>query len=68
MVDFLNLTQAQSAWLTLIVVAVMFAAFLREVFPTEVVAMAGVSILLVTGVLPYADAVAVLSNPAPSTQ
>ena len=67
MADFLTLTQTQSAWLTLIVLALMFAAFLREVFPTEVVAMAGMSILLVTGVLPYADAVAVLSNPAPWT-
>jgi di/tricarboxylate transporter len=61
------LTQTQSAFLTMAVVVGMFAMFLRESYPTEVVAMGGMSILLVTGVLPYQDAVAVLSNPAPWT-
>ncbi|MBT0956191.1 SLC13 family permease [Alphaproteobacteria bacterium KMM 3653] len=45
----------------------MFAMFLRESLPTEVVAIGGVSVLLVSGVLPYDDALAVLSNPAPWT-
>ena len=49
------------------VVAVMFAMFLREIYPTEVVAMIGVSILLATGVLPYEAAVMALANPAPWT-
>ncbi|PRY79697.1 di/tricarboxylate transporter [Yoonia maritima] len=62
-----HLSQAQSAFLTMAVVAGMFIMFLREAFPTEVVAMIGVSILLVSGVLPYDDAVAVLANPAPWT-
>ncbi len=62
-----QLTQMQGAILTMVVVFGMFAMFLRESYPTEVVAMGGMSVLLVTGVLPYQDAVAVLSNPAPWT-
>ena len=67
MTDLISLSQVQGAWLTLAVVVIMFTMFLREVFPTEVVAMSGVSILLVTGVLPYEVAVNVFSNPAPWT-
>lgn len=51
----------------LAVVAVMFVLFFRETYPTEVVAIAGVSVLLISGVLPYDSALAVLSNPAPWT-
>uniref|UniRef100_UPI004048A82E SLC13 family permease n=1 Tax=Yoonia sp. TaxID=2212373 RepID=UPI004048A82E len=64
---FFALGQSTSAWLTLGVVGVMFVMFLRETFPTEVVAMVGVSVLLVTGVLSYDDAVLALANPAPWT-
>ena len=64
MIDLISLSQAQGAWLTLAVVAVMF---LREIYPTEVVALIGVSTLLVTGVLSYDDAVMVLANPVPWT-
>ena len=67
MIDLLTLTQSQGAWLTLAVVVGMFLLFLKETFPTEVVAMIGVSILMVTGVLSYNDAVGALSNPAPWT-
>lgn len=49
------------------VVALMFILFVRESYPTEVVAISGAALLLVTGLLPYADAVAVFSNPAPWT-
>ncbi|WP_273524527.1 SLC13 family permease [Rhodosalinus sediminis] len=45
----------------------MFALFVREVYPTEVVAIGGVAVLLATGVLPYDAALDVLSNPAPWT-
>ncbi|MDJ1007799.1 MAG: SLC13 family permease [Paracoccaceae bacterium] len=55
------------AILTLAVVAGMFVLFIRETYPTEVVAIGGVSMLLILGLLPYEDAVAVLSNPAPWT-
>jgi di/tricarboxylate transporter len=48
-------------------VGIMFVLFLRETYPTEVVALTGVSLLLASGVLPYDDALAVLSNPAPWT-
>ncbi|MDO6589212.1 SLC13 family permease [Loktanella sp. D2R18] len=65
--NFILLSQGQSAVLTMVVVAGMFIMFLREAYPTEVVAMIGVSILLVSGVLPYDSAVAVLANPAPWT-
>ncbi len=51
----------------MVVVVGMFIMFLREAYPTEVVAMIGVSILLISGVLPYESAVAVLANPAPWT-
>ena len=67
MSDLLTLTQPHQAWLTLAVVVGMFVLFLREIYPTEVVAMGGVSILLVTGVLPYPAAVDTFSNPAPWT-
>ncbi|MFK7882392.1 SLC13 family permease [Roseobacter sp.] len=45
----------------------MFFLFVREVFPTEVVAITGAALMLLLGVLPYEDALAVLSNPAPWT-
>ncbi len=64
---FIEFSQTGSAVATLTVVFIMFVLFLRESFPTEVVAIAGVSVLLALGVLPYADALAVLSNPAPWT-
>ncbi|MEJ6401399.1 SLC13 family permease [Yoonia sp. 2307UL14-13] len=67
MSEFFQLTDMQAAFLTMTVVVIMFLMFLREAFPTEVVAMIGLSILLVTGVLPYEDAVMVLANPAPWT-
>tara|TARA_R110002049_G_scaffold10127_7_gene50589 strand:- start:1660 stop:3408 length:1749 start_codon:yes stop_codon:yes gene_type:complete len=57
----------EAAVLTLVVVGLMFVLFLRESFPTEVVAIAGAALLLAIGVLPYDDALAVLSNPAPWT-
>ncbi|WP_425439382.1 SLC13 family permease [Poseidonocella sedimentorum] len=63
----LTLSQSAEAILALCVVALMFVMFLRETFPTEVVAFTGVSVLLLTGVLPYEDARTVLANPAPWT-
>lgn len=59
--------EQHQAVITLSVLAVMFLLFLREVFPTEVVAMAGAGFLLFTGILPQENAVAVLSNAAPWT-
>lgn len=65
--DLFAFSQTTQAVIALVTVGVMFALFLRESFPTEVVAIAGVSALLVFGVLPYEKALAVLSNPAPWT-
>lgn len=64
---FIELSQTGSAIATLTVVFIMFVLFLRESFPTEVVAIAGVAVLLGLGALPYDNALAVLSNPAPWT-
>ena len=61
----LILTDQSQALVALGVVAMMFLLFLRESFPTEVVAIFGVAVLLISGVLPYDVALAVLSNPAP---
>ena len=65
--ELLNLSSTNEAVLTLTIVGFMFVLFLREILPTEVVAMTGVSLMLITGVLPYEAALAVLSNPAPWT-
>nr|WP_193142653.1 SLC13 family permease [Fluviibacterium sp. MJW13] len=53
--------------IALMIVALMFIGFLRETFPAEVVALGGVSAMLVLGILPYDSALSVLSNPAPWT-
>lgn len=62
-----ELTQTQEALIALATVAAMFILFVRETYPTEVVAIAGVAGLLALGVLPYEKALTVLSNPAPWT-
>lgn len=64
---FFEFSQTGSAILTLTVVAIMFILFLRETFPTEVVAITGAALILGLGLLPYEDALQALSNPAPWT-
>ncbi|MAZ20850.1 MAG: dATP pyrophosphohydrolase [Roseovarius sp.] len=64
---YLDLSQTTVALMTLGVVAVMFILFVREIYPTEVVALGGAAALLLMGVLPYDAALEVLSNPAPWT-
>ena len=65
--QIIELSQHGQAMAALAVVAVMFLLFLRETYPTEVVAIGGVAVLLVLGALPYDAGAAVLSNPAPWT-
>ncbi|WP_171173778.1 SLC13 family permease [Ruegeria sp. HKCCD8929] len=65
--QILQLTDTGSAVVALMIVAGMFILFLREVFPTEVVAISGVALMMITGILPYDQALPVLSNPAPWT-
>ena len=67
MIGLLQPASDFAAYLSLGVVAVMFALFLTERWPAEVVAIGGAALLLVLGLLPYDDALAVLSNPAPWT-
>ncbi|MEF3048171.1 SLC13 family permease [Pseudotabrizicola sp. L79] len=54
-------------WVALAILLVMFTMFVLETYPVEVVALAGAAAMLVLGILPVADAVDVLSNPAPWT-
>lgn len=61
------LTGTNAGLLALAVVLVMFILFVREDYPAEVVAISGVSVMLLTGLLPYDLALGVLSNPAPWT-
>jgi di/tricarboxylate transporter len=63
----MELIQDNGAYVTRAVVALMFVMFLRETYPTEVVALTGVSVMLMLGLLPYESALLVLSNPAPWT-
>lgn len=62
-----ELSQTGSAITSLVIVAIMFALFMSERYPAEVVAIAGSAAMLAMGVLPYDDALRVLSNPAPWT-
>lgn len=59
--------QTGQALAALAVVLVMFALFMREAYPPVVVAMAGAAAMLVLGLLPYDEALHVLSNSAPWT-
>ena len=60
-------TAPMPAILSLAVVAGMFILFIRETYPSEVVALGGVAVLLVTGALPVADLQNAFANPAPWT-
>ncbi len=64
---FLQLGASTDAVIALAIVLIMFIGFLREIYPTEVVALLGVSLMLLSGVLPYEAALPVLANPAPWT-
>src|SRR6056297_2254810 len=65
--DFLAMSQTAQGISALVVMAVMFAFFVREVYPPEVVALGGPAVRLILGILPYETALEVLSNPAPWT-
>lgn len=63
----LSLFEHKDAVIALITLVVMFFLFVRETYTAEVVALTGLSFLLLSGVLPYETALTVLSNPAPWT-
>ena len=60
-------SQDVQALLALGILALMFGFFLREVFPTEVVAIVAAAAMILLGLLPIDKATAVLSNTAPWT-
>ncbi|WP_127116162.1 SLC13 family permease [Shimia sediminis] len=55
------------ALLALAILVSMFALFVTERWPPEVIALGAVAAMLLTGILPYDDALLALSNPAPWT-
>ena len=63
----LPLTDTGKALLAIALMLGMFVLFLRERWPTEVVAIGAVALLLILGLLPTDRATAVLANPAPWT-
>lgn len=67
MLSSFDLSQTTEAFIALAVVVLMFVLFMREAYPTEVVALGGAATLLALGLLPYESALNVLSNPAPWT-
>ncbi|MGF1551028.1 MAG: SLC13 family permease [Paracoccaceae bacterium] len=62
-----ELLSAAPAVATLATLAGMFALFVSERYPPEVVAICGVAVLVGCGVLPTAELMGVFANPAPLT-
>ncbi|MGO4909236.1 SLC13 family permease [Pseudorhodobacter sp. W20_MBD10_FR17] len=63
----LDLSETMQAWVAIAILLGMLVLFIRETFPVEVTALAGAAVMLVLGILPQDDALAVLSNHAPWT-
>ena len=63
----IDLSQTAQAYIAIAILLGMLVLFVREVFPVEVTALAGAALMLVLGILPQDDALAVLSNHAPWT-
>ncbi|MCA0204632.1 MAG: SLC13 family permease [Proteobacteria bacterium] len=51
----------------LVIVAGMLATFISEKYPVEVVALTGAALMLILGIVPEGQALAVFANPAPWT-
>jgi len=65
--DLFSFGPTAQAVLCFAVIAGMLVMFVRETYPTEVVAISGASALFVLGLLPYDAAIRVFSNSAPWT-
>ncbi len=63
----LAIPETAYAWITLCVLAAVFAGFVLELFPPFVTAVLGVAALLALGPLSADTMLGVLSNPAPAT-
>ena len=66
MVDLVPI-EGFEAFLTLGIVFLMMIFFVRETYPTEVVAMGGACLMLLAGIIDGDEVVSVFSNPAPWT-
>ncbi len=62
-----EIAAAWQPWVALAILVVMFVLFVRETYPVEVTAIGGAAVMLLSGLLPVKDGVAVLSNAAPWT-
>jgi di/tricarboxylate transporter len=63
----IELGSTTQAIVALVIVAGMFIAFVREIYPVEVVAIAGAIVMLVLGILPQEAVFTAFSNHAPWT-
>lgn len=63
----IELSQTVQAYTAIAILVGMLALFVREVFPVEVTALSGAALMVILGILPQDDALAVLSNHAPWT-
>ena len=63
----LELAQNTQAITALLILAGMFVLFVRETYPMEVTSIGGAALMVVLGILPVKEGVAVLSNSAPWT-
>lgn len=63
----LTLPPTVQPWAAVAIMLLMLAAFIRERYPVEVVAIGGAVLFLVLGLLPADEALDVFANPAPWT-
>ncbi|MBI1219180.1 MAG: SLC13 family permease [Rhodobacteraceae bacterium] len=63
----LELSATTQAITAILIVVAMLVMFIREVYPVEVVALAGAMLMILLGILPQDAALRVLSNDAPWT-
>jgi di/tricarboxylate transporter len=63
----LDLSQTTQAIVAIAILIGMFAMFIRESYPVEVVAIGGACLMMILGILPIKEATSVLSNSAPWT-
>lgn len=63
----LDLSQTTQAIVAIAILIGMFAMFIRESYPVEVVAIGGAALMMILGILPIKEATSVLSNSAPWT-
>lgn len=63
----IEFSQGAQAFIAIGILVVMFVMFLREVYPVEVVAIGGATVMLLLGILPMSEVPGVLSNNAPWT-